>query len=107
MADLTLKQGNLEPPLFATLKNIFGAVPPLATATSIRVTFATTDGVELWVRDAAIQNLALGQVVYLWQPGDTDVSGAYYAEVVVTWPTARPQTFPPSSYLLIVIEPKL
>lgn len=106
MADFVLKQGDLEPELAVTLIGADGAPADLSAATSVRLRFATTAGVELWVRDAGIVDAPTGRVAYLWQVGDTDQPGAFYAEIVVEW-AGRPQTYPPSGYLLIVIEPGL
>ena len=106
MADFIIKQGDLEPELAVTLIGADGAPADLTTASSVRLRLATTAGVELWVRDAEIVDAPTGRVAYAWQPGDTDVPGSFYAEVVVDW-RGRPQTYPPSGYLLIVVEARL
>ncbi len=106
MADFIIKQGDLEPELAVTIIGADGAPADLTPATSVRLRFATTAGVELWVRDAEIVDAPTGRVAYLWQPDDTDHPGSFYAEIVVDW-VGRPQTYPPSGYLLIVVEPRL
>lgn len=45
-----------------------------------------------------------GIVRYDWQTGDTDTVGSFNAEVQVTWPTGRPQTFPANQYVLIDVQ---
>jgi hypothetical protein len=106
MADFIIKQGDLEPELAVTLIGADGAPADITTATSVRLRFATTAGVELWVRDVGIVDAPTGRVAYLWQARDTEQPGAFYAEIVVDW-VGRPQTYPPSGYLLIIVEPRL
>ena len=106
MADFIIKQGDLEPELSVTLIGADGAPADLTTASSVRLRFATTAGVELWVREAEVVDAPTGRVAYAWQAGDTDVAGSFYAEFVVDW-AGRPQTYPPSGYLLIVVESRL
>ena len=107
MADITLKAGDLEPPITATITGSDGAGVNLSTATSVafRIMNAMT-GIEVFSRACTVDNAATGLVHYDWVSGDTDVYGLYLGEFVVTWPTARPQTYPSKSYLLISIEPK-
>lgn len=107
MSDLTLKQGNLEPGLFVTIVDTSGSVPSLSDAENVQLRFATLTGEELWVRNMVVEDADTGLVSYAWQDGDTDVPDTYYAEIEVTWAVARPQTYPPQGYLVIVVEPKL
>lgn len=106
MPDFVIKQGDLEPELAVILVGADGAPADLTTASSVRLRFATTAGVELWVRDAEIVDAPTGRVAYTWQPGDSEAAGSFYAEFVVDW-AGRPQTYPPSGYLLIVVELRL
>ncbi len=41
---------------------------------------------------------------YDWVLGDTDLAGSYTAEVQVTWPGPRPQTFPADQYITVDIQ---
>ncbi len=107
MADFVMKQGDLEPSLFATIVDSPGVPAPLATASTIQLRFATATLVELWVRDVDVDDADAGEVSYTWQDGDTDTPGTYYAEFVVDWSGSRLQTYPPRGYLVIVIAPKL
>lgn len=108
MADLTLKVGDLEPELAVVLVSATGGMVDLSTGVdSVKFRFGTVDRVEVFERDAIVTNALLGKLSYVWQAGDTDVAGVYLAEFVVAWTTARPQTYPPTGYLIIVIEPKL
>lgn len=109
MADLIVKQGDLEPGIFSTITNSATGLPvDLTTAESAQIRFAALDHTEIWVREAAINaDPTTGKVSYSWQTGDTDIAGLFYAEFAVTWPSDRPQTYPSCGYLIIVIEPKL
>jgi hypothetical protein len=44
---------------------------------------------------------------YDWVLGDTDTTGTYNVEVQVTWPNARPQTFPANQYITVDIQKDL
>jgi hypothetical protein len=106
-ADILMKQGDLQPPLSVSLTDDTGNVVDVTTALSVKFRMAPSiTHVELFSRDATIDDGANGQFSYLWQAGDTDTAGTFYGEFVVTWSTG-PQTFPVSGYLTIVIEPKL
>ncbi len=92
MADFVMKQGDLEPSLFATIVDSPGVPAPLATASTIQLRFATATLVELWVRDVDVDDADAGEVSYTWQDD---------------WSGSRLQTYPPRGYLVIVIAPKL
>lgn len=107
MADFTLKAGDLEPGIELTLVDTSGAAVDVIGASSVKFRFATSAGVELFVRNCELTDVVNGVVSYLWQAGDTDVVGSYYGEFVIEWPGARDQTYPPSGYILVAIEKKL
>lgn len=48
-----------------------------------------------------------GIVRYDWQSGDTDTSGSFNAEIQVTWPTGRQQTFPANQYVVVDVQKDL
>lgn len=93
-----IKRGDLEPPLRFTLYD--GTAPAnLASAASVRV-ICSRRGALRWVdTDPDLSDAALGVVVHRWQAGQTDERGTFQTEVEVTWPGARPQTFPAAGYL--------
>ena len=62
---------------------------------------------ELFSRAAVVDDALNGVITYTWLLGDTSIAGVYYAEFVVVWPGTRDQTYPPSGYLQIAIEPRL
>jgi BppU N-terminal domain len=108
MADFTIKQGDLDPAIAATILDADGAVQNLTGATvTFRLATAAIPPVEVFSRDADIDDAALGLVAYTWQAGDTDTVGAYYAEFVINWSVGHTQTIPSQGYYLIAIEPKL
>lgn len=107
VADVSLKQGDLEPTLSVTLVGVDGVVPPLVDAVGITFRLATTAGVEIFARAANLDDAAGGVLSYLWQAGDTVTAGSYYGEFVVDWGSGRTQTYPPNDYLLIRVVPKL
>lgn len=49
----------------------------------------------------------LGLVTYDWQAGDTDTVGQFDAEIEVTWPTGKPQTFPANQYFTVDVQKDL
>lgn len=108
VTSLQLKQGDLEPPATASIMDVTGAAVDLTTATGVQFRLSDTlTRTEVFVRSAAVDDANSGQVSYHWQAGDTDLSGVYYAEFVVTWPGARSQTYPADGYLVVDVEPKL
>jgi hypothetical protein len=107
---LHLKQHDLKPDLRVRLLDEATPVD-LTNATSVHMVMSSRrTGV---VIDAPMTILdqtdpdTLGVVVYAWSPGDTDTTGEFQAEFRVTWPSARQQTFPASSYLTVVIQKEL
>lgn len=94
MTDM-IKRGDLLPEWSVTLTD--DKVPiDLTTAASIRV-IGTRAGVV--VIDQTVTGNASGVITMPWPAGSTDVAGLIQFEVEVTWPGAKPQTFPPSGYL--------
>ncbi|QNN52490.1 hypothetical protein [Nocardioides mesophilus] len=93
-----IKRGDLLPPWQATLTDA-GAPIDLTTASSVKVLFLKP-GDSVATSRAATSADAAGVVKMDWLPGDTDVVGDLVAEVEVTWPGSKPQTFPPGDYLV-------
>lgn len=52
----------------------------------------------------ANQTTSLGVVSYHWATGDTDTVGEFNAEFRVNWPSSKPQTFPASNYVTVIIQ---
>lgn len=111
MADkYVIKQHDLEPPFRVRLLDGTTPVANLDDADSLRFIVANRAGVKI---DAAIVPVApqtgtnVGWVEYQWVSGDTDTVAAYDAEVEVTWPGTRPQTFPVGSYIKLEVKKDL
>jgi hypothetical protein len=49
----------------------------------------------------------LGVVTYAWRSGDTDTVGVFNAEIQVTWPGDKPQTFPAHQYFTVDVQKDL
>jgi hypothetical protein len=103
MADFSLKAHDLLPYIEATLST--GPTPanqtPVNLTTAVGVKFimtAKTSGTPKVEAAAQIISATGGIVRYNWIAGDTAVVGSYQAEWEVTWPGAKPQTFPKDSY---------
>lgn len=110
MADLfPMVAGDLEPGLMITLLDSTGAAVDLSVADSVQLRFATSAGVELWIRDVTIDDAVNGVVFYDWQAGDTDTPGYYLGQVVVTWSGSppRPQTYPATGRIYVLIAEAL
>jgi hypothetical protein len=104
-ADLTLKQGDLQPEARVLLTDDAGAAIDLSSAVSVDIRMINFSDEELVLdAPATIETPATaGQVSYAWQTGDTDTPGVYRVSWVVTW-TNGDQTFPAEGYLTIEIE---
>lgn len=105
MADFYLGVGDLLPELTATLKDADGALVPLDSGSPtvdfvMRVRASTVIKVD---HAATVVNAAGAEVKYAWNPGDTDTPGAYEGRFVVTFPGAKPMSFPNDEHLHIMI----
>ncbi len=94
---MRIKRGDLLPALTATLTDTptGGVTTPvnLTTATSIRV-IGRRAGAVTNLFDRAATGTSGGVVTMQWQAADTAVAGRIWVELEVTWPGAKPQTFP-------------
>jgi hypothetical protein len=102
-----IKQHDLEPPLVI---DVSGSAGDLSTVASWKVVgkrgstvvFSDTDP------DVVVNDPPTSAVVsHSWAAGETDTVGVISIEVEATWPGDRPQTFPPSGYNVVRIEPDL
>jgi hypothetical protein len=98
-----MKQNDLRPPLRAQLLD--GETPiDLSAASSARIIVTSLDKTtELLDRAVTIDVGNTGWVEMEWQAGDTTTVGRYLVEYEVTWPGAKPQTFPVDGYAWLVI----
>lgn len=94
-----IKQGATGPALFRVLRDAAGQPLELAGAT---VTFwmGEPDGVVIIAGGAcAVVSETPGGVRFDWQPGDTDVSGRFRAEFVITYADATSEVVPNPDYI--------
>ncbi len=102
MTTVHIKQGDLEPPVTATLMQAVGTaaatVIDLTVATGVKFAMRARDGTLKVNAAGTIVSAAAGTVKYVWTGTDTDTPGNYDCEWQITWPTARPQTVPGAGY---------
>lgn len=102
-----LAQGDLLPALEVYCYDGDGNIVDLTTATA--VTFNMSDKRDEPVITAGagtfISKVA-GHVSYAWQGTDTDTVGTFFGKFRVTWPAAKPSSFPNEGDVRIVISPK-
>lgn len=103
-ADLTLKEGDTEPILTATLQRD-GSAFDLSTISNVSVQFVmgATDEAPQVDATAAIVTAADGTVQYEWAASDTGTPGTYACEFVVTGDNFE-STFPGDGYFYVTVE---
>lgn len=101
----SMKKGDLKPDL-EILCTDDGVPVDLTTATSVQVV-CRREGATSALFTRTGTGSAVGIVTYAWQAGDTDTVGRLLFEVKVTWPSSKPQRFPPVSYLAVDITDNL
>jgi hypothetical protein len=98
-----IKAGDLLPPLVIDLTDNDAPID-ITTATAVHV--IGTQGTATVFDDAApTRNNTAGIVTHTWVAPQTATPGRMWIEVIVTWPTAKPQTFPALGQLAVDIEP--
>lgn len=112
MSDFSVRAGDRQPLLVATLKNEDGTPIDLTNATSAKLWMRRRDSIAMAIEDAAMAILTPktdGRAQYAWVGGDTQVAdiGGYWAVVRVVWNDDTPQTFPMPDLLTIDIVPDL
>lgn len=105
-----LKQNDLQPDFRARLLDEDTPVD-LTSATSVQMLMRNRRAglkvhAPMAIADQTDTDLK-GVVSYTWAPGDTDTAGDFQAEIQVTWPNSKPQTFPAKGHITIVIEKDL
>jgi hypothetical protein len=77
----------------------------ITAATSVTVRGARRGGLVPIINDTnPTRDNANGVVTHVWQALEVAVPGRLWVDVIVTWPTKGPQTFPPLGYLAVDIE---
>ena len=106
MAVYKFKRGSLEKPMTLTLTDASGAAVPLTGATGAQLRWRDQSGT-VRTKTITISDAAAGKVSVSWDPGETDIVGLCEGEVIVTYPTNRPQIFPGEGFFTWIIEPTL
>lgn len=115
MADVTIKQGDTQPPVIQTLYMGDGSVADLTDADILfkmrRMVGLVAGEGEIVVIDSA-EAAPLGPpdegiAKYEWAEGDTELAGGFEAEWEVTFQNGEVLTFPNGGYLTIGIVPQI
>lgn len=102
MAEITLKRGDRNPSLEATLQQATGAPIPLHGVTQVK--FLMKDENTLKIDSpVTIIDAARGLVKYDWAAEDTDTVGNYQAEFEITFSDGKKMTVPNNGYIVVVI----
>jgi len=101
---LTIKQGDTRHAIRAALKTVEGTPVDLSSA-SVRFKMSQRFGTIALDREATIE--PDGTVHYVFNDGETDVSGFYKAEFLVTYADAREETFPHDGTIEIHIKNRI
>lgn len=95
----TIKQYNTAPALEATLVDYLGVPVPL-TGCTVQFAMRSRDNQNLVISGvASVVDAPTGKVSYQWGVSDTNTSGSYYAEFVVTYANGRKESFPNGDYI--------
>jgi hypothetical protein len=93
-----MKRGDLEPPLVI---DISGSAGDLSTVASWKVIGKRGDTIVFTDTSPGVvegEPATSAAITHTWVAGETDTVGVLRIEVEATWPSGRPQTFPPGRY---------
>jgi len=102
-----IKQHDLEPPLTIYCTGSTGDVNGVS---SWKVIGKRPDGTVVFTDTAptvTVVSATQATVSHAWVSPQTDTAGKLRCEAQATWPSTRPQTFPPEGYVIVVIDPDL
>jgi hypothetical protein len=101
MSDFSIKRGDREPSISATLKQNDVVID--LTGSTVKFIMTTRDGTAKVSASAVIVTPLQGLVRYDWQLADTDTQGHYIAEWEITLPTGRKLSVPTEGYASIEV----
>lgn len=104
--DFYIKQNDSSPVIRATLRGAGNTTLNLSAAT-VNFRMQKSSGDNVVQGSAEIFDPAEGTVQYIWQSGDTSVSGTYLAEFEVTYADGKVETFPNLGNIQVNIKPEL
>lgn len=109
--EITLKQGDLGPPVRARITNTSDQTHPDFTAATITfkvldVDDSTGELVEVFESPAVVENPASssGVLRYDWSAGDTDTKGRFRGLFKVVSTSGVPEHYPEHGYIWITVE---
>lgn len=108
MADVFMKQGDLQPDLTFAFTDADGEAIDLTGAT-VELWMTPIHGTAAKIAGAACDidsPATAGTGGYQWQAGDTDTPGGFLAEFRATW-SGSPGSFPNDAYKTVAILPSL
>jgi hypothetical protein len=105
--DLSIRQGDITPPLSATIRDPNGNPVDLTDSTVTFVMRRPSAQAPAVNATATVNNPLVGSVQYLWAPADTAASGLFAGEFHVTDGSGNTYTWPNQGYLDIDVESSL
>lgn len=103
-ATFIIKKNDRLPSLEVICKDASGVAVDLTAATSAKFIMKNNTGGAVKVNTTAvISSAGSGLVRYDWLAIDTDTAGTFSGEFEITFPTAKPLTFPNGEYITITI----
>lgn len=106
MSDFTIKEGDRDPAIEATLQRD-GSPYDLSDARRVDIVIGALRDPPIVDAQTVVTDAANGTVQYIWRSGDTDEPGIYRTEWVVTTPSGAEATFPDDGYKTIAIQPEV
>lgn len=104
--DYFLKQGNTDPSIQSTLTDASGDPIDLRNASGVEFQMRhATHGFVAVDASADILDAVNGVVGYSWSDGDTDTTGLYYGEWVVTYSDGSVGSIPNDGFIQLYISP--
>ena len=103
---ITIKQGDTRTALRATLMGADNS-PVDLTGASVRFVMGERRYSPIISREAVVVDAVGGQVLFTFEPGDTDKPSSYQAEFRATFLDGRTETYPNDRYIVIEIMPSL
>lgn len=103
-----MTQGDLTPPIQATLLNELEQPVDLTAMTAVKFLMKRRDGTIKVNGNAVLVGPAVdSKVKYQWVALDVDTPGDYDGEFEVTWSDGSKTTFPNNGYILVRIKRQL
>jgi hypothetical protein len=104
---IKIKQGDTYPPIEATFIDETKKAINLTNATVVFTMANNKGNPKINKKPVAIIDAIQGKVKYSWQPTDTDTSGTYQAEFVITFEDNSILTVPTTDSLMVEIIKKI